>query len=120
MTKTLERPDAEAFLPLSPADFQLLIVLLGQNLHAYGITKAVEQQEAGRVPLEIGSLYRMLSRLLEWGLIEEDPTPYAETAGPKRRYYRITSLGRAVAQAEVARLRDVLSVAEIRLLEASV
>lgn len=105
----------ETLLPLAPADFQLLLVLLDGELHAYGITKAVERQRKGRVPLEIGSLYRMLSRLLEQGLVEERPAkPHDTGVAARRRYYRITPLGRRVAKAEAARLRDVLEVARAK------
>lgn len=109
--------DPAPFLPLSPADFQLLLVLLDGERHAYGIAQAVEEQERGRVPLELGSLYRMLGRLHDGGLIEDDPVPRPSPAGPRRKVYRITPLGRAVARAEASRLRDVLAVADARLAE---
>lgn len=101
--------------PVSPADFQLLLVLLDGERHAYGIAQAVEEQERGRVPLELGSLYRMLARLQSWGVIEEDPVARPSPSGPARKVYRITALGRALARAEADRLRDVLAVAEARL-----
>lgn len=107
-------PKPDDFLPLSPQDFQLLLVLLEGDLHAYGITKAVEEQQLGRVPLEIGSLYRILARIEDWGLIarcDEESAP----SGPPRKLYQITPLGRAVTLAETARLKEVLSVAEARL-----
>jgi len=107
--------DPADFLPLSPADFQLLLVLLGGERHAYGISQAVEEQERGRVPLEIGSLYRMLARLQDAGLIEEDPVTRPSPSGPRRKVYRISRLGRKVADAEARRLRDVLAVADARL-----
>lgn len=100
---------------MSAADFQLLLVLSDGERHAYGIARAVEAQERGRVPLELGSLYRMLSRLEEWGLIEEDPVARPSPSGPARKVYRITSLGRRVARAEMVRLREVLAEAEARL-----
>lgn len=106
---------AETFLPLSPADFQLLLVLLAGERHAYGIAQAAQEQGRGRVPLELGSLYRMLARLQESGLIEEDPVARPSPAGPARRFYGITALGRAVARAEAERLRAVLAVADARL-----
>lgn len=105
----------EEFLPLVPADFQLLLVLLDGDRHAYGIAQAAAEQERGRVPLELGSLYRMLSRLQDGGLIEEDPVARPSPSGPARKVYRITGLGRSVARAEADRLREVLAVAEARL-----
>jgi DNA-binding PadR family transcriptional regulator len=109
------RSEASHFLPVAPADFQLLLVLLDGDRHAYGISQAVEEQERGRVPLEIGSLYRMLSRLQSQGLIDEDPVSRPNPMGPRRKVYRITELGRRVAAAEATRLRDVLEVATARL-----
>jgi DNA-binding PadR family transcriptional regulator len=112
---TQKKPAPGDFLPLSPADFQLLLVLLTGERHAYGISQAASEQARGRVPLELGSLYRMLSRLQECGLIEEDPVARPSPAGPARKVYRITGLGREVAQAEADRLRAVLAVADARL-----
>lgn len=103
------------FLPVSPADLQLLLVLLAGELHAYGIAQAVEEQERGRVPLELGSLYRMLDRLQRSGLVAVDPVPRASPSGPGRKVYRITQLGRRVVAAEIARMRDVVEVGEERL-----
>lgn len=103
------------FLPLSPADFQVLIVLLTGERHAYGVSVAASEQARGRVPLELGSLYRRLARLQECGLIEEDPVARPSPSGPARKVYRITALGRAVARAEADRLRAVLAVADARL-----
>src|SRR5579859_5083331 len=61
-------------LPLRPRDMLVLLVLADGDLHGYGIMKEVERQSQGRVPLEVGSLYRTLSRLLDAGLIEESDT----------------------------------------------
>lgn len=105
----------EDHLPLSAADFQLLLILLEGERHAYGIAQAAEAREDARVPLELGSLYRMLARLQDTGLIEEDPEPRPSPSGPRRKIYRITALGRAVAEAEAARLREVLAWANARL-----
>lgn len=105
----------EKLLPLSPADFQLLVILMEGERHAYGIAQAAEAREKARVPLGLGSLYRMLSRLQEQGLIHEDPTPRPSPSGPTRKVYRITDLGRAVVAAETRRLREVVAWAEARL-----
>ncbi len=104
-----------SFLPLSPADFQLLLILLDRPRHAYGIAGAVMEQERARVPLELGSLYRILARLDRSGLIEVDTGARSVSAGPRRKIYCITELGRSVATAEAHRLREVLSLAEARL-----
>lgn len=115
MQQSADTDPTSAFLPLSPPDFQLLLVLLDGERHAYGISQAVEEQERARVPLELGSLYRMLARLQESGLIEQDPVAVPSPAGPARRVYRITDLGRRVARAEAERLREVLALADARL-----
>jgi DNA-binding PadR family transcriptional regulator len=103
------------FLPVSPADLQLLLILLTEDLHAYGIARAAEEQERWSVPLELGSLYRMLDRLQRSGLVAADPQPRPSPSGPRRKLYRITDLGRHVVAAEIARMRDVVEVGEERL-----
>ena len=106
------KPSVEDLIPLKPTDFQLLLILADGPLHAYGISRAVEEQEKGSVHLEIGSLYRMLSRLTGQGLIEDlGKDPQASTPAENRRYYSITAFGRRVARAEARRLREVLEVA---------
>jgi len=115
--------DPLAMLPLSPVDLQILLVLSGGDVHGYGLMKAVEEQSAGRVRLEVGSLYRVIKRLLGNGLIEETddgPSETAETTasrGPKpRRFYRISEFGREVAAAEAGRLTEVVETARARAL----
>jgi len=101
--------DASSFLPLSPLDFQVLLLLTDRPLHGYGIVKASN--------IELGSLYRIINRLTQQGLIEEVTVPRADTRR-KRRHYRSTRLGRAVARAEARRLRALLdSELGVRLLE---
>jgi DNA-binding PadR family transcriptional regulator len=102
-------PDPRDLLPLPPLDFQVLLTLLEGPRHAYGLSSAVESSPGPRVRLEIGSLYRILSRLTGEGLIE-DFSPPASAAGheARRRYYRITPFGRQVVRAEASRLEAVL------------
>lgn len=116
MSRKTTSTAAKSFLPLPPPDFQLLLILAERDLHAYGISQAVEGGKTG-VRLEIGSLYRMLTRMETAGLIEERDGP-AEPDAPesRRRYYGITPLGRRVAKAEASRLRAVLDLAESRRL----
>ena len=112
MSQSHATPNPDEFLPLAPADFQLLLVLSERDAHAYGLSKAVEASKTG-VRLEIGSLYRKLTRMETDGLIEEkDGLVPPDTPESRRRYYGITRLGRRVAQAEAARLRAVLELAE--------
>lgn len=98
-------------LPLPAHDFHVLLALLEAPRHAYGLSQAVDQ-ENGDVRLEIGSLYRILSRLTSRGLIEDfDPPSDAAGHEARRRYYRITAFGRKVAAAEAQRLSLVLRLA---------
>lgn len=101
-------------LPLPAHDFHVLLALLESPRHAYGLSRAVDE-ENGDVRLEIGSLYRILSRLTEQGLIEGfNPSAGAEGHEARRRYYRITAFGRRVAGAEANRLTTVLRLARRR------
>ena len=104
--------DVERFLPLSSGDLQLLLVLMDGDRHAYGIALAVAEKGAGAVRLGVGSLYRMLARLQEVGLIAEDPIAQPSPVGPSRKVYAVTDLGKAVVEGEVRRLRAVISDAE--------
>ena len=106
--------DPRDLLPLPPHDFHVLLALLEAPRHAYGLARAVDDDD-GSVRLEIGSLYRILARLTTAGLIEDfDPPAAAEGHEARRRYYRITTLGRRVAAAEADRLAGVLRLARRR------
>jgi DNA-binding PadR family transcriptional regulator len=92
-------PDA-----LKPADFHLLLALSQGPRHGYGLMKEVERQSNGGVRLEIGSLYRLLSRLLDSGLIEE------ANEDERRRYYRISRVGRRALKSEAERLAELVEL----------
>lgn len=105
--------------PLSPTDVHVLMVLVDGALYGYGIKKAVAEESDGAVDPEIGSLYRVLARLMGAGLVEEAPTP-ADAGdvhpGRDRRYYALTPVGRAALEAEASRLSRVLDLARARRL----
>jgi DNA-binding PadR family transcriptional regulator len=107
--RTPAAPDT--FLPLKPADFHILVALLGGERHGYGIMQQVSADSEGRVSLELGSLYRLIARLHDAGLIAESTRRPAPDDDPRRRYYRITPLGRQVAQHEARRLAAVVRLA---------
>lgn len=99
--------------PLSATDFHVLLVLAEGDLYGYAIMKAVAEHSGGAVSPEIGSLYRILARLMADGLVDEVEGPDLEEShrGRPRKYYGITPRGRDVARAEAARLRDVVALA---------
>jgi len=106
------RPDAESLLPLPSATFHILMVLAAGDRHGYAIIQDVAQRTNNRLRLGAGTLYRSLHRMLEQGLIleiEERPDPGHDDE--RRRYYRITSFGAAVAKAEAHRLRELVRLA---------
>ena len=106
---TTKSRSPESALPLKPADFHILMVLLRQELHGYGIMQAVMEESRGKVRLEIGSMYRLIARLTDEGLIAESARK--AQSNERRRYYRITEFGREVAGLEARRLSEVLRVA---------
>ena len=107
------RPDA--FLPLTPIAFDILLALADGERHGYGILQEVESRSGAA--LHAGTLYRALARLLESRLIEEVDAPHdAGTDDERRRYYRVTGNGIAVARAETRRLETQLAVARSRRL----
>ena len=102
-----------AWTPLSATDFHVLMVLAEGDLYGYAIMKAVEEQSGGVVSPEIGSLYRVLARLMADGLVREVEGPAeAEThRGRPRKYYGLTARGREAARAEASRLQSVVELA---------
>jgi DNA-binding PadR family transcriptional regulator len=105
----------ETHLPLKPLDFSVLLVLSEGDDYGYGIVKRIARRESGGIRLAPSNLYYVLDRMVGAGLVEELP-PEAQEAGEdadeRRRYYRITALGRSVAAAEAHRLTAVLETAK--------
>jgi DNA-binding PadR family transcriptional regulator len=101
---------SQGLLPLTSVAFDILLSLLAGDAHGYAIMRAVEERTGGATSLHAGTLYRALSRLVGTGLIEElDAVP--DDADERRRYYRVTALGRQVAAAEARRLEGQLGEA---------
>lgn len=105
----------ESFLPLTPVAFEILLALADGERHGYSILQEVETRSGGAVSLHAGTLYRALARLLESHLIEELDSP-TRGEDERRRYYRLTTRGVAVARAEVGRLEGQLAAARTRRL----
>ena len=97
--------DPRAFLPLSPQQFHILLALVDGQRHGYGIIRDVEARTDGAVRLGTGTLYTALARLEALALVDEPARrPAAPDDDERRKYYRLTPLGRAVLQAETERL----------------
>ena len=106
-------------LPLSATDYHVLMVLAEENLYGYAIMKAVEEDSRGAVSPEIGSLYRILARLMTGGCVSEVGPPAdapTEHRGRRRRYYRLTKAGRVALHSESLRLQGVVELARARSL----
>ncbi|MBI4873227.1 MAG: helix-turn-helix transcriptional regulator [Acidobacteria bacterium] len=104
-------PAPESFLPLKPHWFHILLSLADQEQHGYGIMQEVLERTGGKVRLWPATLYGTLKRLIEKDLIEESgERPAPELDDARRRYYRLTRLGRRVLAAESERLEDLVRV----------
>ena len=107
-----DRAEIDALLPLPPATFHILLALVDQERHGYAIIQDVEARTDGELRLSAGTLYRSVARMVEQGLIAEmTKRPAARLDDERRRYYRITPFGTAVAKAEMARLSQLVRVA---------
>jgi DNA-binding PadR family transcriptional regulator len=99
------------FVPLSAASLHILLALAGEELHGYGIMLETARQSNGKYKLGPGTLYDNLKKLMAAGIVEESRRqPAGED--PRRRYYRLTGLGRRVLAEEIARLEGVLREAK--------
>ena len=103
--------DLVELLPLTPIAFDILLSLLGGEAHGYAIMRAVEERTGGVRSLHAGTLYRALSRLVAKGLIGELQDAPEGQSDERRRYYRVTKLGRKAAAAEARRLESQLGAA---------
>src|ERR1700728_3225655 len=113
MAESIE--DVTALLPLPPATFHILMALADEDRHGYAIIQDVAARTGGALKLSAGTLYRSIQRMLEQGLIVETrERPAPELDDERRRYYRITPLGTAVARAEARRLAQLVSMARAR------
>ncbi len=108
-------PDPESLTPLPRLAFHILLALAKDESHGYAIAKEVERNTAGRTKPSTGSLYLSMEKLRGRDLIEEaaDRPPAADDDA-RRRYFRITPLGRRVARAEGERLLRLVTLARER------
>jgi DNA-binding PadR family transcriptional regulator len=103
-----ESPDL--YLPLPRDTFHILVSLADRERHGYSVMLDVAERTDGKLRLSPSSLYAAIKRLLMQGLIEElDERPDPMHDDERRRYYKLTKLGRRVAMAEARRLERLLS-----------
>src|ERR1700677_1767253 len=105
----MARVDAQKFLPLKTHWFHIMVSLAGGEQHGYGIMQDVLNRTTGKVRLWPAPLYGSIKRLIEADLIEEsDERPAPELDDARRRYYRLTTLGKRVLDAECERLQELV------------
>jgi DNA-binding PadR family transcriptional regulator len=105
----------DRLLPLSLPVFHMLLELTEGERHGYALKRAILSRTDRKLNLASGALYGSINRMLEEGLIvESDERPDPHLDDERRRYYRITTFGRRVAQAEAVRLRELVRLAESR------
>ena len=111
----VDKDEIEELLPLPPATFHILLAVAGEDRHGYAIIQDVAVRTGGELKLSAGTLYRSIQRMLEQGLlVETRERPAPEEDDERRRYYRITPLGTAVAKAEARRLTQLVRMARAK------
>jgi DNA-binding PadR family transcriptional regulator len=112
MATAAKLPDPDTLLPLPSAAFHILMALAAEDRHGYAIIQDVATRTDSQLRLGAATLYRSLQRMLEQGLIVETAArPAPGLDDERRRYYRITRYGEAVARAEVRRLTGLVKLA---------
>lgn len=102
---------------LTPLTYLILVAVADAPLHGYGIIKEVSRRTDGELELEAGTLYAAIKRMRDEGLIDVAPAPEEGSVDSRRRYYRLTPLGRRTARKESQRLLTLVEMArEKRLL----
>jgi DNA-binding PadR family transcriptional regulator len=107
----MDTESVDELLPLPPATFHILLAILNGELHGYAIIQDVEARTEGSLRMSAGTLYRSVARMVEQGLIAEVTRRRTMADDERRRYYRITPFGVAVARAEAQRLGDLVRLA---------
>jgi len=102
-------------LPLKTNWFHILVSLVDGELHGYGIMQEVLERSDGKLRLWPATLYGSLKKLIQNGLIvESGDRPAPEFDDARRRYYKLTPLGKKVLDLESQRLRDLVRVLETK------
>jgi DNA-binding PadR family transcriptional regulator len=105
-------PIPESYLPLTPAVLDIMVALGDEEMHGYAIMQEVRRRTAGKRRLAPGTLYRSLRQMEERGwVVEAEERPDPALDDERRRYYKLTDLGRRVALAEVECLEGLVDAA---------
>ena len=111
----IKESSSSDFLPLTPAVLHILLALADGDHHGYAIAQAVEELTDGTVRMGPGTLYGSIGRMVASGLIEEASRPRSRGgADERRRFYRMTALGRRVLESETDRLARVVALARAK------
>lgn len=111
------RDDVSSHLPLAPELFHILLALVEEERHGYGLVKEVERATDGRIRLAPSPLYRKLKRLMEQGIVaESERRPAPELDDERRRYYKLTAAGERLLRAEARRLVALVGEEQVRRL----
>jgi DNA-binding PadR family transcriptional regulator len=109
VTPSDSHADLQSFLPLTAPEYNVLLALGEEALHGYAMMQSIEERSGGREALLPGTLYATIARMVQRGLLDEVEAPIG--ADRRRRYYQVSTLGRAVARAESSRLERLLGMA---------
>jgi DNA-binding PadR family transcriptional regulator len=115
MVMAFKQVEIDALLPLPPATFHIMMAVADEDRHGYAIIQDIAARTDGALQMSAGTLYRSIQRMQEQGLIvEARERPAPENDDERRRYYRITPFGFAVARAEARRLTQMVKLARAR------
>lgn len=107
--------NGQKFTPLKPQWFEIMLSLAGGEQHGYGIMQEVLNRSMGKVRLWPATLYGTIKRLIEAELIEEsNERPAPEFDDSRRRYYRLTPLGKRVLDEECDRLQELVRTIRVK------
>jgi DNA-binding PadR family transcriptional regulator len=105
-------PSPDSLLPLPTATFHILMAVADDDRHGYAIIQEIAARTNGEIKMSAGTLYRSVQRMIEQDLlVEVHERPAPEFDDERRRYYRITAFGTAVATAEARRLQGLVRLA---------
>ena len=102
---------SRAPLPLTPFEFHILLSLADGEAHGYAILQDVSRRTDDQFRLRTGTLYTVIKRMLDSGWLEDTPSRQ-KNDDERRKYYRLTDLGREVVKTEAKRLQDLVTLAQ--------